>query len=264
MNNENGFIVLHRKMLEWEWFGDPNTVIVWLYLLLKANWKPSRWKGIEIGRGQTIESVSKIAKATGLSVRNVRTALFHLKSTGEVTTEVTRYGTLISILQYSKYQDISDLADKEFDKGIDKRPTSDRQATDNTRTIYNNNNKNNNIEECVNKINYKGENEKNITEETSFTPPTLDEIKAFVSENELLVDPQYFFEYYNDSGWKENWKARIRRWDKEDRSRQQQTQTSTNAVVSRPSYMQTNMPEDKPASAELQERIRKLQEGIKE
>ena len=63
MNNENGFIVLHRKMLEWEWYSDPKTVTVWLYLLLKANWKPNRWRGIDIERGQTLETIAGIAKA---------------------------------------------------------------------------------------------------------------------------------------------------------------------------------------------------------
>lgn len=232
MNNENGFIVLHRKMLEWEWYSDPKTVTVWLYLLLKANWKPNRWRGIDIGRGQTLETLSGIAKATGLSVRSVRTALEHLKSTNEVTTKSTGYGTLISITQYSKYQDLPDDIDKPIDKRIDKSPTNDRQTTDNTRTNITKKQSNNIV--CEEYISNTESNQKH-----SFSPPTLADIESFVSENDLVVDPKYFFDYYESAGWKSDWKARLRRWDKEDREKQSQTpKQQTGAVVPMPSYMQ--------------------------
>jgi len=253
MNNENGFIVLHRKMLEWEWYSDPKTVTVWLYLLLKANWKPNRWRGIEIGRGQTLETLSGIAKATGLSVRSVRTALEHLKSTNEVTTKSTGYGTLISITQYSKYQDLPDDIDKPIDKRIDNLPTNDRQTTDNTRTNITKRTKITNIKESV-------ERKEN---ETSF-PPTLADIESFVSENDLVVDPKYFFDYYESAGWKSDWKARLRRWDKEDREKQSQPpKQQTGAVVPMPSYMQKQK-EEMLASQETIDRIKKLQEEMKQ
>lgn len=227
MNNENGFIVLHRKMLEWEWYSDPKTVTVWLYLLLRVNWKPNRWKGIEIDRGQTLETIAGISKATGLSVRSVRTALEHLKSTNEVTTKSTGYGTLISITQYSKYQDLPTETDTPIDKRIDKSPTNDRQTTDNTRT---------NITRITKETN-KESVERKYT--TTFSPPTLTDIESFVSENSLVVDPKYFFDYYESVGWKPDWKARLRRWDKEDREKKSQPQKQPSAkVVPMPSYMQ--------------------------
>ncbi|MBR2550687.1 MAG: hypothetical protein IKE92_11870 [Clostridiales bacterium] len=231
MNNENGFIVLHRKMLEWEWYSDPKTVTVWLYLLLKANWKPNRWRGIDIERGQTLETIAGIAKATGLSVRSVRTALEHLKSTNEVTTKSTGYGTLISITQYSKYQDLPDDIDKPIDKRIDKSPTNDRQTTDNTRTNITKKQSNNIV--CEEYISNTESNQK-----PSF-PPTLADIELFVSENDLVVDPKYFFDYYESAGWEPDWKARLRRWDKEDREKQSQPPKQQTAnVVPMPSYMQ--------------------------
>lgn len=252
MNND-GFIVLHRKMLEWEWYSDPKTVTVWLYLLLRANWKPNRWRGIEIGRGQTLETYPKIAKATGLSVQSVRTAIFHLKSTGEITAESTGYGTLISITQYSNYQDLPDDINRQINSEINSRPTDDQQTTNSTRTKRTKITKKTNIKESVER-----------KETDSFSPPTLTDIELFVSENNLVVDPKYFFEYYENAGWKSDWKARLRRWDKEDREKQSQPQRQQSAkVVPMPSYMQEQK-EQTLASASTIERIKKMQEEMKE
>ena len=232
MNNENGFIVLHRKMLEWEWYSDPKTVTVWLYLLLKANWKPNRWRGIEIGRGQTLETYPKIAKATGLSVQSVRTALFHLKSTGEITTESTGYGTLISITQYSKYQDLPDDINRQINSQINTLSTDDQQTINSTRTKKQSNKETNIV--CEEYISNTESSQKH-----TFSPPTLADIESFVSENDLVVDPKYFFDYYESAGWKSDWKARLRRWDKEDREKQSQPpKQQTGAVIPMPSYMQ--------------------------
>ena len=225
-NSDNGFIVLHRKLLEWEWFADPKTLVVWIYLLFRANWKPNRWKGIEIGRGETLETIAGIARATGLSVRSVRTALDHLKSTNEVTT------------QYKKYQDYTKLIDKPTDKEIDKRPTNDRQTTDNTRTIIT---------------------KKQEKQERESTAPALDEIKNFVKNNGLNLDPQYFFDYYTEAGFPRSWKATARRWSKENNDAERNKHNP--GVVPMPSYMQKQK-EEMLAPDELREKIRKMQEDM--
>lgn len=240
-------------MLEWEWYSDPKTVTVWLYLLLRANWKPNRWRGIEVGRGQTLETYPKIAKATGLSVQSVRTALFHLKSTGEITVESTGYGTLISITQYSKYQDLPDDINSQINSQTNSLSTDDQQTINSTRTNITKRTKITNIKESVER---KGN--------ETFSPPTLADIESFVSENNLVVDPKYFFEYYESAGWKSDWKARLRRWDKEDREKQSQPpKQQPSMVVPMPSYMQEQKKELL-ASDELKDKIRKMQEEMKQ
>ena len=37
---ENGFITLERKICTWRWFREPNTLVVFLYLILQANYEP--------------------------------------------------------------------------------------------------------------------------------------------------------------------------------------------------------------------------------
>lgn len=55
-----------------------------------------------------------------------------------------------------------------------------------------------------------------------FTPPTLDEVKAYCSERNNNVDAQRFIDYYTSNGWKvgrnamKDWKAAVRTWERSD------------------------------------------------
>lgn len=99
-----GWIKIHRKMIEWEWYNDINTKVVFLHLLLTANHKAQKWRGIVIERGQKLTSLSHLAKETKLSVKQVRVALNKLKTTSEVAIETTSKYTLITIEKYNDYQ----------------------------------------------------------------------------------------------------------------------------------------------------------------
>jgi len=37
-------------MLDWEWYDDINTKVLFIHLLIKANWKEKKWRGIKIKR----------------------------------------------------------------------------------------------------------------------------------------------------------------------------------------------------------------------
>lgn len=123
---ENGFIVLHRKIVNWEWYKDPATRIVFEHLILTANYEEKRFKGEAIHRGQRVASYGTLAKETGLSVRNVRTAINHLISTNEVTSKATNKYSVFTIVNYDMYQDKRQASDKQV--------TSNRQTTDNNET----------------------------------------------------------------------------------------------------------------------------------
>ena len=82
---ENGYIKLHRKILNWRWYKKPLTKHLFEHLLLIANIKDSSFEKITIKRGQCVASIRSLAANTGLTEREVRTALKHLKSTQVVT-----------------------------------------------------------------------------------------------------------------------------------------------------------------------------------
>lgn len=70
-----GFIKLYRQLKEWEWYKDGNTMRVFIHLLLSANHKPGRWKGIEIKRGQVLSGRKSLASELDLTENEIRTAI---------------------------------------------------------------------------------------------------------------------------------------------------------------------------------------------
>lgn len=154
MNKVGGFIVIHRQIIDWEWYRDTNTFCLFIHLLLMANYEDGRFEGKVVRRGQLITSLSSLSKKTGLSIRQTRTALEHLISTGEVTNESCPQYRVISIVNYDKYQDMR----QRERQTTDKRPTND---VTNDRQQYNNNNNN------INK-------ETNINSPSENSPPTQD------------------------------------------------------------------------------------------
>ena len=119
-----GWIKLHRKMLDWEWYKDNNTKILFLHLLLTANHKDKNWQGQTILRGQKLTSLEHLSKETGLSVQQTRTALNKLKLTNEITIKTTNKNTLITIEKYDDYQCTEFENDKQNDTRLDKQTTS--------------------------------------------------------------------------------------------------------------------------------------------
>lgn len=102
---ERGFIKLARQMLSWEWYSDINVTRVFIHLLLNATYKDYPYQGLVIPRGGQITTHDKLAGETGLTKSEVRGAISKLKSTGEITTEITRNKQLIRLCNYSAYQD---------------------------------------------------------------------------------------------------------------------------------------------------------------
>ncbi len=143
----NGWVKVHRKFTKWEWYTDVPVKVLFLHLLLKANHEGERWKGREIERGQCVVGRHKLAEETGLSERQIRTALDKLKNTGEIRTESTNKFTLITVVNYALYQ--------AYD--IDERPTNDQQMTNNRPTSDQQATTNKNVKNIKNK-----KNERNI------------------------------------------------------------------------------------------------------
>ena len=91
-------------MLAWEWFSEPNILSVFMYLLLSANHKAGKWRGIDVSCGQHITSTDAIATHTGLTRQKVRTALDKLKASGEITIHTTNRYSLVTVVKWAFFQ----------------------------------------------------------------------------------------------------------------------------------------------------------------
>lgn len=131
-----GFIKIYRQLLEWEWYTDVNTKTLFLHCLLKANYKTKKYQKNTVKKGSFVTSLESLSKETGLTIRQTRTALEHLISTGELTSKSTNKNRIITVVNYDRYQDTDKPGDKRATskrQTSDKRATSKRQASDNSR-----------------------------------------------------------------------------------------------------------------------------------
>jgi len=122
----NGWIKIHRQLLDWEWYDEPNTFRLFMHLLLKANHKPKNYRGVNINTGEVMTGYNLLAEQTGLTVQKVRTALTNLKATNEITIKTSNKGTVIQIVKYVDYQ-------------VATSKTTNEQQTDNKRITTNKN-----------------------------------------------------------------------------------------------------------------------------
>lgn len=199
---EEGYVKIFRSLLSWEWFEDSKTLQVWIYILLRVQYEDTRWRGIQIRRGQMLESLAGIAENTGMSVQSVRTAISHLKSTHEITCQSTRYGMLINVIKWADFQGQTDLINTEINTESNKESTRNQQRIKKEK-----------------KVKKKEERVKREDDSSSFSPPSLSEISLYVSENHLNVDPERFWLYYQTKAWKgvTDWSAALLLWSKRER-----------------------------------------------
>lgn len=99
-----GYIKLHRQLLEWEWYKNTPVKTLFIHCLLRANHADKKWQGVLIKKGSFITSYENLSIETGLSYKQVRTALDKLKLTGEVAHQTTSQYSIITINNWDKFQ----------------------------------------------------------------------------------------------------------------------------------------------------------------
>lgn len=134
-----GWIKLHRKMLNWEWMDNPNMVTVFLHCLLNANYEDKEYKGELIRRGELVTSIRKLAKETGLTVQQARNTLDKLISTQSITKWISPSNhTIIRVTEYEKYQDNTNFNTQTTHNNVETQHTYLRNKNiPNSNYIYN-------------------------------------------------------------------------------------------------------------------------------
>lgn len=202
----DGYILIHRKLLDWEWYSSINDTRLFIHCLLKANWKDGRFKGYEVPRGSFITSVSNLAEETGLTIQQVKTSINHLKLTNEITIETNHQFSIITIKKYNDYQ----LEQQTKQQTINKRLTNEQQTSNNNRI---------NINKEIKEINI----EKKSIEKKRFEKPTIEEIRNYCQERNNNVDPDRFYDFYESKNWyvgknkMKDWKACVRTWEQRNK-----------------------------------------------
>lgn len=110
----DGYLILYRSFLTWEWYSTPVVKDVFLHCLFKANYKDQNWKGQIIKKGQFVTSLDHLSKELGLSVQQIRTSLIKLEKTQNITRTSTSRNTIITVVNWHKFHKLQQTNNKQI------------------------------------------------------------------------------------------------------------------------------------------------------
>lgn len=225
---KKGYIKLYRQIQDcWVWTS-PNPFderSAWIDLLMLANHDDKTTmfdqKLVTVKRGQRITSVRLLADRWHWGKTRTLNFLKNLEADKMIVREADSRKTLITIVNYEKFQGFEN--DDE---------TVARQSRDADETLTRHSPSTNNNEERM----IKNE-KKNIR--GTFKKPSLEDVTQYCSERHNSVDPQKFIDYYDSNGWMvgknhmKDWKATVRNWERRngDNVKQEQEEDSWTRMI---------------------------------
>lgn len=215
-----GWIKLHRKIQDcFIWTDKPyDKARAWVDLLLLTTHSDKKLiidgNIVVIHRGSYMTSREKLAQKWGWSVGKVDRFLSLLKREEMITTDSTPKGTVVTIVNYNEYQ-VADLQD-----GITNSTADD--TSDSTTGSTTDDTLNSTIDGTQNKNVKNEKNVKNVknVKNNIFVPPTVQEVKDYLSSVGSSLDAESFVAFYESKGWMigknkmKSWKSAIVTWEK--------------------------------------------------
>ena len=137
MGNE-GFIKLHRKMLDWQWADDCTIFYFFVKLLFMVNYQEKQWHNVTVHRGQTVTSIAGLCEYMQMSRTAVQRCLRCLTETGEITDEVrpNKY-RIITVKNYDIYQAAVDTSKANRSTNRSTNRNANRRTNSNTNSKAN-------------------------------------------------------------------------------------------------------------------------------
>lgn len=133
MSSNQGWIKLHRKIMDKGFYSKSEYVHLWIHLLLNANHKPKEfmWNNkIEIIKeGQLLTGRKQLSKATGIKQTTVERILDLLENEHQIGQQKYTKYRVITIINWTSHQ-ITDTTS-------DNRRTTDGQQTDTNKNVKN-------------------------------------------------------------------------------------------------------------------------------
>ena len=134
-----GWIKIHRKLIDAPWFSKSEYVHLWLYLLLKANHKDQEVfignEKVLVKRGQLLTSRNKLSEIVHVQENKIYRILKCFENEHQIEQHKTRKYTVISIVNYDTYQ----KSEQDNEQQMNNKRTTDEQQMN-----TNNNDKNDN------------------------------------------------------------------------------------------------------------------------
>ena len=206
--SNNGWIKLHRQIVDnWIW-EDPAKLKAWLDILLMVNHEDKKilvnGQLVTIKRGEKLTSIIKLAERWKWSKRRVMRFLDLLEDDEMCTTKRTTNGTTIKVVNYADYQDFV-IPKRDTVGTTNGTPDGTADGTPpGTQTITNKN--------------YKNDKREGSAPHT-FTPPDEQEVRDYCKAMDYKMNVGLFMAYYEARDWclshgkkMADWKKAVTAW----------------------------------------------------
>lgn len=185
-----GWIKIHRKILENPIIcKDSDYLAVWIYLLLNATHKeiPALFKGkkIILQKGQLITGRKSMSNQLKISESKIYRIINDFKSEQQIEQQTSNQNSLISILNWDKYQQI----EQQNEQQMNNERTTNEQRVNTNKNDKNVKNDKNNDKNNVKEKNTKRKTFEDIFSENHFSEQLENTIKDFIDMRKTIKKP---------------------------------------------------------------------------
>lgn len=223
----SGYLKIDRKIRGWKYITEPLAFALWIHLLMMAGWEDSG----DFKKGELVTSISSLTELTGISRPRVRKWLRAFQEDGQIQIEKNGKHIRIILLNYERYnwqkkttseeendpnwqkktskvEKKDQITGKKRPDNWQKKTTSEESHPYISKTLKNNKRSKNSLSK-----------ERESERESQPSIPTIEEVRDYCQQNDLIVDPEEFWLFYDSKGWKvgkdsmHSWKSTLRSWN---------------------------------------------------
>ena len=214
---KEGWIKIHRKLLDSAIFSEPKLLQFWIYCLCKASTKEKEMivgkQEVKLGKGQFIFGRKKAGADLKISETTAFRNLKFLEKMNMVELQTNNKFTIVTIENWALYQ----TEGSEGAPQMNNKRTANELQMNSKRTA---NEHKQEIKELKNNIPPDISKDISAPQKGRFIPPTVGEVKTYCKERGNGVNAEKFVDFYESKGWyvgknkMRDWKAAVRNWER--------------------------------------------------
>jgi hypothetical protein len=187
-----GYIKLYRSLLDNPVMKNPEIAWLWCILLLSANHKKKSFifngKKQVVKAGQLITGRKQLSKLTGLSESKIYRALNYFESEQQIKQQKNNKFTLITILNWSKYQGNGTAKEQQFEQQMNNQRTTSEQPVNTNKNVKNDKNVKNKEYTAPDVLSKSGAEPKKATPKITFNREKQEFVGITESDIDLWVE----------------------------------------------------------------------------
>ena len=233
---DNGWIRIDKELFEIGGWNDNrfDRFHAWIDILLLVSpvSRNLRIRGINIqlGPGDAAISLRDLAKRWAWSVNTVRGYLREMELMCKISIRKSNVISIIHVNEWQKYIQLKTQTDTQIDTQTDTQTdtqnfTSNISHSEQVATSENRSADTQTDTQIDTQTDTQTDTQKPKGKGRKFAPPNVDEIRAYIAQQNYTFDAESFYDFYQSKGWMvgknkmKDWKAAARNWQRMEKQR---------------------------------------------